>query len=198
MSLYKIFIFKNQQLAFDLNVEKNQFELSNSVEADARLDMDNGKEVWLIDTDDGLFLDANISGITLNRKLLNLEGSEASKLYPLNNKDTIAFGDYEIRIVDNRKQDWEKKVNFVKSRKKQTATSEKQTATSEKLIMPAFLLCFFFGFLGIHRFYVGKIGTGILQLVTLGGLGLWTLIDLIIIIVGAFTDKEGKKITQWT
>ncbi len=69
---------------------------------------------------------------------------------------------------------------------------------SEKRILPAFLLCFFLGILGAHRFYVGKIGTGILQLVTLGGLGIWALIDFIMSIVGAFTDKEGNKITQWT
>jgi TM2 domain-containing membrane protein YozV len=69
---------------------------------------------------------------------------------------------------------------------------------SEKRILPALLLCFFFGMFGAQRFYVGKIGTGILQLVTLGGLGIWVLIDFIMIIVGAFTDKEGNKITQWT
>ncbi len=69
---------------------------------------------------------------------------------------------------------------------------------TEKRILPAFLLCFFFGIFGVHRFYVGKIGTGILQIVTLGGLGIWSLIDFIMIIVGAFTDKEGNKITQWT
>ncbi len=69
---------------------------------------------------------------------------------------------------------------------------------SEKRILPAFLLCFFLGCFGVHRFYVGKIGTGILQLITLGGLGIWALIDFIFIIIGAFTDKQGNKITQWT
>jgi len=69
---------------------------------------------------------------------------------------------------------------------------------SEKRIMPVFLLCFFFGVFGAHRFYVGKVGTGILHLLTLGGLGIWTLIDFIMIIVGAFTDEKGNKITQWT
>jgi len=69
---------------------------------------------------------------------------------------------------------------------------------TDKRILPAFLLCFFFGVLGIHRFYVGKIGTGILQIVTLGGLGIWALIDLIMIAVGAFTDKQGNKLTEWT
>jgi TM2 domain-containing membrane protein YozV len=71
-------------------------------------------------------------------------------------------------------------------------------AVSDKRILPVFLLCFLFGFLGIHRFYVGKVGTGILQILTLGGLGIWVMIDLIMIIVGAFTDKQGNKITVWT
>jgi TM2 domain-containing membrane protein YozV len=69
---------------------------------------------------------------------------------------------------------------------------------SEKKILPVFLLCFFLGVLGVHRFFVGKIGTGILMLVTFGGLGIWVLIDLIMIIIGSFTDKEGNKITEWT
>ena len=68
---------------------------------------------------------------------------------------------------------------------------------SEKRILPAFLLCFFAGFLGVHRFYAGKIGTGVLQLVTLGGLGIWWLVDMIMIVVGAFRDSEGEKLTEW-
>ncbi|MGH8704539.1 MAG: TM2 domain-containing protein [Burkholderiales bacterium] len=58
--------------------------------------------------------------------------------------------------------------------------------------MTALLLCFFLGMLGVHRFYVGKIGTGVLQLVTLGGLGIWALIDFIMIVIQKFTDKEGN------
>ena len=69
---------------------------------------------------------------------------------------------------------------------------------SEKRILPAFLLCFFAGPFGGHRYYVGKVGTGILQLVTLGGLGIWCLIDFVMIIIGSFTDNQGRKITQWT
>ena len=63
---------------------------------------------------------------------------------------------------------------------------------SEKSNTVALLLCLFLGALGIHRFYVGKIGTGILQLVTLGALGIWALIDLIMIALGKFKDKDGK------
>ena len=62
---------------------------------------------------------------------------------------------------------------------------------SEKGFVPTLLLCLFLGALGVHRFYVGKIGTGILMLLTLGGLGIWSLIDLIMIAVGSFKDKNG-------
>lgn len=65
---------------------------------------------------------------------------------------------------------------------------------SPKGFVPAILLCFFFGVFGVHRFYVGKIGTGILQLITLGGLGIWTLVDFIMIVVGSFKDKEGRPV----
>ncbi len=69
---------------------------------------------------------------------------------------------------------------------------------SPKSRLVALLLCFFFGCLGIHRFYAGKVGTGLLQLFTFGGLGIWALIDLIIIAVGSFHDKEGRTMFRWT
>ncbi len=65
---------------------------------------------------------------------------------------------------------------------------------SEKGFVPTLLLCLLLGTLGIHRFYVGKIGTGILMIITLGAFGIWTLIDLIMIAVGSFKDKNGLPI----
>ena len=62
---------------------------------------------------------------------------------------------------------------------------------SQKNGVVCLLLCFFLGCLGIHRFYVGKMGTGVLMLITLGGFGIWALIDLIMIIIGKFTDASG-------
>ena len=58
------------------------------------------------------------------------------------------------------------------------------------------LLCIFLGGLGIHRFYVGKTGTGIAQLLTCGGCGIWALIDLIMLLTGGFEDANGNKITN--
>ena len=70
----------------------------------------------------------------------------------------------------------------------------KDSATTDYKWLLTLLLCFFFGALGVHRFYNGHIATGILQLVTLGGCGIWTLIDLIIIATGNFKDSEGRLI----
>jgi len=55
----------------------------------------------------------------------------------------------------------------------------------------AILLSLFLGGLGIDRFYLGYTGSGILKLLTLGGLGVWALIDLIRIIVGNLKPKDG-------
>lgn len=68
---------------------------------------------------------------------------------------------------------------------------------SERRILPAFLLCVLLGMFGAHRFYAGKIATGILQIVTLGGLGLWWLADAILILTGQFRDADGARITEW-
>jgi hypothetical protein len=58
------------------------------------------------------------------------------------------------------------------------------------------LLCFFLGFLGVHRFYTGHTAIGVVQLLTLGACGIWTLVDFIIIIVGNFRDAQGRLLVK--
>lgn len=65
---------------------------------------------------------------------------------------------------------------------------------SNKDWLTTLLLCIFFGGMGIHRFYAGKIGTGLAMLFTVGGCGVWALVDLILIICGKFTDSNGNPI----
>jgi hypothetical protein len=69
--------------------------------------------------------------------------------------------------------------------------------SSEKSRLVAILLCWFLGVFGVHRFYVGKIGTGILWVLTLGCLGVGVLVDLILIAAGSFKDKDGKPLLDW-
>ena len=61
----------------------------------------------------------------------------------------------------------------------------------------ALLLCLFFGALGVHRFYVGKIGTGVLWLLTVGLLGIGVLVDFIMIVAGSFKDANGLRVLDW-
>jgi TM2 domain-containing membrane protein YozV len=69
--------------------------------------------------------------------------------------------------------------------------------TSPKSRTIALVLCFLFGAIGVHRFYVGKVGTGIAMIFTFGGLGIWALVDFIMIITGSFTDIDGKVLLSW-
>ncbi len=68
---------------------------------------------------------------------------------------------------------------------------------SDKNRLLAALLALVFGVFGAHRFYVGKVGTGVAQLLTIGGLGIWSFIDFVIILFGEFTDADGFKIRDW-
>ena len=71
-------------------------------------------------------------------------------------------------------------------------TSDPNKSSKDWLV--CLLLCFFLGYLGIHRFYVGKTGTGVAQLLTGGLCGIWTLVDFVMILLGKFTDEDGKVI----
>ena len=73
--------------------------------------------------------------------------------------------------------------------KKAQRKVKKSAGGKDQLV--ATLLCAFLGGLGIHRFYLGYTGIGIIQLLTLGGLGIWALIDLIRSITGDLKPKNG-------
>jgi class 3 adenylate cyclase len=74
--------------------------------------------------------------------------------------------------------------------------SEKSPVSDKKRLL-ATILCSAFGIFGAHRFYVGKTKTAKLMLFTIGGLGIWYVVDFLIVLFGEFTDKEGRKIKQW-
>ncbi len=68
---------------------------------------------------------------------------------------------------------------------------------SEKSRMVDLLLCLFLGLLGIHRFYEGKVGTGLLWLFTGGLFGIGAFIDFILICIGSAKDSSGARIINW-
>lgn len=76
--------------------------------------------------------------------------------------------------------------------------SKRQTATvSEKKRLLAIVLCLGFGIFGAHRFYAGKTKSAKVMLCTIGGLGIWYVIDSVIVLFGEFTDNDGKRIKDW-
>lgn len=72
-----------------------------------------------------------------------------------------------------------------------------QPPTSDKSFVLTWLLSLFLGGLGVDRFYLGKLWTGVFKLITLGGLGVWAFVDIIITIAGAQTDKRGLKLKNY-
>jgi len=68
---------------------------------------------------------------------------------------------------------------------------------SDKSRLVAVALGFVTGVFGGHRYYAGKIRTGLLMTFTFGGLGVWWLIDMIILLSGEFRDSDGRKIQDW-
>jgi TM2 domain-containing membrane protein YozV len=68
---------------------------------------------------------------------------------------------------------------------------------SDKSRTVALVLGLMLGVFGVHRFYVGKFGTGLLMLCTAGGLGIWYLIDNIMIAAGGFRDANGQRVLRW-
>jgi hypothetical protein len=83
----------------------------------------------------------------------------------------------DTRVVDERGESW--------------AARQVPEVFSKREWIAALLISIFVGVLGVDRFYLGKVGTGILKLLTFGGLSIWALIDVILIALKRLDDKEG-------
>jgi hypothetical protein len=84
---------------------------------------------------------------------------------------------HDTPVIDERGESW--------------IASQIPGVFSRREWLAALLLSIFLGPLGADRFYVGKVGTGLLKLITLGGLGVWTIIDVIFVALRRFDDKDG-------
>lgn len=111
------------------------------------------------------------------------------------NKEIIASSNEQIIIKDKVKEDVKDEVIIKNPRIKKDKKAVEYIEDgdySSKAWSITLVLCILLGFIGFHRFYVGKAGTAILMLLTFGGFGIWILVDLIRIIINNFTDEEGK------
>lgn len=68
---------------------------------------------------------------------------------------------------------------------------------ADKSFLLTWLFALFLGFFAVDRFYTGKSGTGLLKLITLGGGGLWVLVDLILVLSGQYFDKWGRPLAGY-
>ncbi len=75
-------------------------------------------------------------------------------------------------------------------------TGEKPDISDKKRLV-ALIIAFLLGWFGGHRFYVNKFGTGLLMFFTMGGFGMWYIVDMVLITGGIFKDKEKKPLKKW-
>ena len=127
------------------------------------------------------------------------EGINLSRLQNINVQQFLELTPSKLKARTGQTLSWKESIALKMAQKKlkKEVLKESAESTDEKTQLTAFLLCFFIGILGIHRFYMGYTTIGIIQLLTLGGCGIWAFIDLIMIITGDLKTADGKKLKSW-
>lgn len=106
----------------------------------------------------------------------------------------------EANVVNQQNQQYQQNQQQQQYQQNQQQQYQQQAPTNQGAQAPAdntkwviaLILCFTVGYLGVHRFYLGHIGIGIIQLLTAGGCGIWVIIDLIMLLTGSLKDAQGN------
>lgn len=121
-----------------------------------------------------------------------INSSKSFAAFPISQTQTTLATDVKTVVQETVTQTTTTAATKVKAEKKQNFASKAMSKLGGKSQIVAAILCFFIGGLGIHRFYLGYTWQGIVQLLTLGGCGIWALIDFIRIIIGDLGPKDGS------
>lgn len=104
----------------------------------------------------------------------------------------------KVKARTGKKLSFKETVILKKTQKKiKKELGQDQSNSGSKSQLVAFLLCTFLGTFGAHRFYLGYIGIGVVQLLTAGGCGIWAFIDWIRILTGKMKTKDGDELEPW-
>jgi hypothetical protein len=141
------------------------------------------------DINDVIINDAIINNPTSTNTNENIVASTTNDPVVYTSQKTSSW--YNASAVPKTNINTDKKANVKQTNTNNENANAQATKSAGKSWIAALLLCIFLGTLGIHRFYVGYTWQGIVQLLTLGGLGIWTLIDLIRIITRDLQPKSG-------
>ena len=133
----------------------------------------------------GLFMLATIAG-----GVLTLTDREAVDRWLARMRDNRSKASAELQRADERRMAAADARRAARAEQGTTDTAE----PSDRQLVTALVLGLFLGGFGAHRFYAGKHGTAVAMIFTLGGLGVWALVDLIMIASGKFRDGAGRAI----
>jgi hypothetical protein len=146
-------------------------------------------KISVVEKENNSVTEQTIATTAVTTNILPAQNAVAAKVNTMSDARKAKIAQRLDKLVKKSEQRQAKIAN--KNVTKQKTTPEKASSGDRSQLL-AGLLAWFLGLLGIHRFYLGYMGIGLIQLLTLGGLGIWALIDLIRIIIGDLEPKNGR------